>query len=384
MSGTAVRISILADSKEFTSGIGKAQSSLDDLGRDAKKASDKVDRSLGTAADAADGLGSSSSQAAGGLGDLGGSLGALGEKYDVKGLQTFGGTMEGLSPIIMGATGAADLASLALGKFPAIAGVASKAARGLGLAFRFMTGPVGLILLAVAAIAAGLVLLYKKNETFRNFVNKVWPKIAAAFDKAREIAAKAFGWIKRNWPLLLAIITGPIGLATLAIVRNWDKIKNGATAAKDWVTTKFNALVTFVTGLPGRITRATSGMWNGIKNAFRGAINFVIDGWNSLEFTLPEVDTHIPGVGKIGGWTLGTPDIPRLANGGITTGPMLALIGDNPSGREAVIPLDKYDLGGTTVNVTVVAPVGSSSADIGRELQRHLDAYLGDGGRRRA
>lgn len=32
---------------------------------------------------------------------------------------------------------------------------------------------------------------------------------------------------------------------------------------------------------------------------------------------------------------------PKLAAGGITTGPTLALIGDNPSGREAVIPFEK-------------------------------------------
>lgn len=33
--------------------------------------------------------------------------------------------------------------------------------------------------------------------------------------------------------------------------------------------------------------------------------------------------------------------VPALAEGGITTGPMLALIGDNPSGKEAVIPFEK-------------------------------------------
>lgn len=34
-------------------------------------------------------------------------------------------------------------------------------------------------------------------------------------------------------------------------------------------------------------------------------------------------------------------DIPALATGGITTGPMLSLIGDNPGGREVVMPLDR-------------------------------------------
>ncbi|MED5318903.1 MAG: hypothetical protein VX758_07115, partial [Bacteroidota bacterium] len=32
---------------------------------------------------------------------------------------------------------------------------------------------------------------------------------------------------------------------------------------------------------------------------------------------------------------------PQLATGGMTLGPQLALIGDNPSGREAIIPMER-------------------------------------------
>jgi hypothetical protein len=49
------------------------------------------------------------------------------------------------------------------------------------------------------------------------------------------------------------------------------------------------------------------------------------------------VDTHIPGVGTIGGWTIGLPHIAPLATGGIVTVPTLALIGER--GPEAVVPL---------------------------------------------
>jgi hypothetical protein len=48
-------------------------------------------------------------------------------------------------------------------------------------------------------------------------------------------------------------------------------------------------------------------------------------------------------------------EVPALAEGGITTGPTLALIGDNPGGREAVIPLNRMNEfgGGTTVTINV-------------------------------
>lgn len=51
--------------------------------------------------------------------------------------------------------------------------------------------------------------------------------------------------------------------------------------------------------------------------------------------------------------------IPKFNQGGMTLGPQLALIGDNPSGREAVIPFERMGAflqmagaGSNNVNVT--------------------------------
>jgi hypothetical protein len=97
---------------------------------------------------------------------------------------------------------------------------------------------------------------------------------------------------------------------------------------------KFDSIVDFFKGLPDRISKAVHGMFDGIKNAFKSAINWIIDKWNDLEFKI--------GGQKIFGKTLpsvtiGTPNIPKLANGGIVTSPTLALIGE--AGPEAVVPL---------------------------------------------
>jgi len=61
----------------------------------------------------------------------------------------------------------------------------------------------------------------------------------------------------------------------------------------------------------------------------------VIVGAGALALALP---TAIPYVtGALGGLAA----IPGLAEGGITNGPMLAMIGDNPGGKEVISPLDK-------------------------------------------
>lgn len=101
-----------------------------------------------------------------------------------------------------------------------------------------------------------------------------------------------------------------------------------------WIVTPFETVLGFVGGLPGRITRLASGMWDGIKNAFRGAINWIIDAWNGLEFKIPGFDPPGPGP-KFGGFTLGVPNIDRLALGGRSTPGMPFIAGDG-TGPELV------------------------------------------------
>ena len=176
--------------------------------------------------------------------------------------------------------------------------------------------PIGLVVIAVAALAAGLIYAYKHSKTFRDIVNN-------AFSVVAKIASTVFNFFKDHWPLLLGILTGPFGLAVGYIIKYRDQIVGAIKA------------------LPGLITSAVSGAFDGLKSAFRSVVNFIIDGLNGLHFTVPSVDTHIPGVGKIGGFSVGVPYIPRLAEGGIVQarpGGTLAVLGE--AGRsEAVIPL---------------------------------------------
>ena len=245
--------------------------------------------------------------------------------------------------------------------------------------------PIGLVVIAVAALVAGFIIAYKKSETFRNIVkgaldkvkaagqsvaNFFTQKIPAAFGKVKDAAGKALGWVKSNWPKILAFLTGPIGIAVLMIAKNWQKIKDGATKVRDWIKEKFNAVIDFFRGLPGKIASATSGMFNGIKDAFRNAINFVIGAWNGLEFHIPEIHAF----GKtIGGGTIGTPNIPYLAKGGIVTRPTLAVVGE--AGPEAVIPLSRLNSSGTPgggITIVIQGPVYGDPRAFARYIREEL------------
>jgi len=171
-------------------------------------------------------------------------------------------------------------------------------------------------------------------------------------------------WIKYQGILLgafLVMVSWIIGKLVPAIAK-WISViaavAEKARAVAATVRDKFLGLVDFFRSLPGRIAGATYGMWNGIKDSFRNAINWIVGRWNNLSFSLPGVS--IPGIGDVGGFTLNTPNIPMLANGGIVTRPTLAMIGE--AGPEAVVPLSRGGGYGGGIHLHFHGPVAGPGA----------------------
>jgi hypothetical protein len=308
--------------------------------------------------------------------------------------------------------------------------------------------PIGLIVAAIAVLVTGLVLFFTKTDIGRkifttafgaikkalaavaSFVtDTLWPTFmkvfrwtplglvvtnftkvvsfvktlpgkvtraaAGLFNAVSEKAAAVVGSYAqggggvrgRMWSIVNFVTTlpGKIGSAAGGLFASFTEkaaaVVGSYAQGGGGIKGKLWSIVNFITSLPSKIKTAASGMWDGIGDAFKAAVNWVIAKWNGIEFSLPSFKAF----GKtIGGFTVGTPDIPYLASGGVTTGPMLAMIGDNPGGREAVIPLDKSGLFGNTYNITVNVPLGASPAEAGRQIVKAIEAFERSGGRRRA
>ena len=159
--------------------------------------------------------------------------------------------------------------------------------------------------------------------------------------------------LKGAWRVMVATIRTAINTARTVIGAAWQVIKNLTQGAwegiKNAVRSGVDGLMSIVRSIPGRIRSVASGMWDSITNGFRAAINAIVGLWNNFSITFGGYD--IPGPGpNIPGFTIDTPDIPYLANGGIVTGPTLAMIGE--AGPEAVIPLGRGGAGNTvTINI---------------------------------
>jgi len=201
------------------------------------------------------------------------------------------------------------------------------------LAVAMAASGVTLIIIAIVAIVAGILLLWHHSDAFRNFFISMWGYIWGAIKGV-------WNWTKENWPLLLAILTGPFGLAVLFVVRHWQQIKDATGAAKDWVVGKFDELVDFLTGIPGRVTKSARNMWDGLVSTTRGALNMIIGLWNRLDFGIRiRVPDGIPG---IGGRTFTVPDLipdlPYLAAGGVATTAGWANVGEHGRAEQVFLP----------------------------------------------
>jgi len=158
--------------------------------------------------------------------------------------------------------------------------------------------PIGLVVTALAALGVGLVLAYRKSATFRRIVDGAWNTLRTGF-----------GWVKANWPTILAILTGPIGLAALAISKNFARIKSGARQVAAVITGVFTTLG----GVLGTILKAPI-------NAVIAVINAVPD------IKIPKLD--LGKLGSVGGGTIGIPHIEPLAGGTRSASPGLKLVGE--------------------------------------------------------
>lgn len=236
----------------------------------------------------------------------------------------------------------------------------TKTAAAIQLAFNTVMAlnPIALVVIAVAALVAGLVWFFTKTktgqkvwETFTKAISAGWDWIKKAFAAGRDAVTAVLGKIKDKFSSVKTSIGGYI----TAIV-DWfkglpDRIVSGLGNIALKITSKFssikgtirgyvNSVVGWFKGIPGRLSWALSGVGAKITSPFKSAFNAVARFWNNsvgkINFDVP---SWVPGVG---GKSFGIPNIPYLADGGVVSSPTLAMIGEGRE-PEAVIPLSKLD-----------------------------------------
>ena len=159
----------------------------------------------------------------------------------------------------------------------------------------------------------------------------------------------------------------PIGLVVLAIgalVAAFVLAYKHSEAFREAVDAMFGFIKNAVSASVDLLKSYLSGVMEFYKSIFNGIARL----WNStigkLSFKFPD---WVPGLGGKG---FSVPNIPMLADGGIVTGPTLALIGE--AGPEAVVPLDRAGgFGNVTINVNATV----ADARLGDVIVNALRSY---------
>jgi ElaB/YqjD/DUF883 family membrane-anchored ribosome-binding protein len=186
--------------------------------------------------------------------------------------------------------------------------------------------PIGVVVLAVAALVAAFVTAYKTSDTFREIVDGLFGALRGAFTFVRDTVG----------PIIAGFVK--------ALKSAFEWIKENAGPALDVLETAFKTAF-------APIALAISGMQTLLK---------LLGSWDKGPRGVPNLTR--PGAGSGG---MRGNEIPAMAMGGIVRQPTLAFIGE--AGPEAVIPLSRMGgMGGITINVE--AGLVSTPDQVGQQI----------------
>ena len=173
-------------------------------------------------------------------------------------------------------------------------------------------------------------------------IGAVWNVISPIINKLLHVLVPAF----KNAFYFILDYVGSVVKGIADIIKGLIKALGGIT----------DFLIGVFTGDWRRAWEGVKRIFEGIANAigamFKIPINVIISSINMFLRGLNKIKIpdFVPGIGGKG---FNIPEIPRLYKGGITDGPMIAMVGDNPGGKEVISPLD-------TLQDMIVSAVGTA------------------------
>jgi hypothetical protein len=207
-----------------------------------------------------------------------------------------------------------------------------------------------------------------KMAIFKNSIAETKEGIGAAFlpvlQKVLPFMQRFADWAQNNPQAFtrIALTIGAIAAAVVAL--NIALATNPfilATAAVIGLAIAFNKLVDAMSAI-NSIGGLAAKILGGLAMPVIGNVANIIGGLPDLAKLIPSgTEAPRPAAGRMG--------VPRMAEGGIVTGPTLALIGE--AGPEAVVPLDRMNMNKGTTNITVNVQ-GADPQQVVNALERYV------------
>lgn len=167
------------------------------------------------------------------------------------------------------------------------------------------SNPIGLIVTAVTLAITSLVLLYKHNKKFKEFVDNMFKAAKKAFDKifkvTKEIFGKIIDFFKKDWKQVLLFIANPIAGAFALIYKHNKKFKKFVDSTVDHVKDMAKGVAKHMSNLK----KDWGEKWDNVKK-------FASKTWENIKGNATEamtalgkdIDKHHKGINKnwFDGW----------------------------------------------------------------------------------
>lgn len=127
--------------------------------------------------------------------------------------------------------------------------------------------PIGIVIIAIGALVAAGVYLYKHWGALREKVDELWAGIKSAFI---NVGNHVINFLREWGPLILAAITGPIGLAVYFIATHFDQIKSLfsdlVNSGVKWGEGLINGFVDGIKNVAHKVKDAAGDVIKGVKD----------------------------------------------------------------------------------------------------------------------
>lgn len=176
--------------------------------------------------------------------------------------------------VVKGISTAATWAqTAALTAWNAICAVGTAVTSALGAAFAFLTSPIGLVCVAIAAVIAIGVLLYKNWDTVKEKASQLGDWIVGVFNNLKEKASAAIQEFADKFPVAFAFLS--------SVFESW---KQTITNIFSGVKRVFQGVVQFISGVfTGDWSKALDGLKNIFSGAFRALSSLALAPLNALK-----------------------------------------------------------------------------------------------------
>lgn len=172
---------------------------------------------------------------------------------------------------------------LIIGQIISVVGTLTSFLPVLGGAFTLLTGPIGLVVAAVAGAIAIGVALWKNWDEVKAFITNIWNSIA---DTAKSIWTGITSFLGNTWNTIQGVATTVWTAISNFFSTTWNTTKSIAT-------TVWNSIASTLSGIWNNINNTASAIWNSIKNTitslFNSAKNSVTSTANSIHSSVSSV-----------------------------------------------------------------------------------------------